>query len=243
MEDNRSFNPVQKAIALFLTLISCFGILIPVTGFAYYFGYLGAFGLDTDSFPISLWDLWKNCVYAAIELALIVPKPLGILLVLILGLLTGFIYSLGLNSFAESLDEMGWIPKFLKKEISPSLPEVNRISRWLLSNSKLPLVVFFFIFLLLIAFFAFVGLASLGGTKGKKDITSYHAFGCFGKTWESCVTYSNPNNPQSVSYNGLLFAASSTHIAILDGTGVSVIPRTSDYVLTRQLNVETVSEP
>lgn len=236
MEEKKPLSVTRKSGAFLLAVLSSFGIIVPTIGFFYYFGYLGAFGLDNNIFPTSLWDLWKYSFHASYDLALGSIKYLFIILLITTVLAFSLVYLLIFSPYIYSLDKKGWIPQFLKKEIKipfASTDLTSNVLRWLFICLKLLIMLLITIALLFGAFIALVKFGALGEAKGKEYIAKYKQSGCPGERWSYCIDYTNPNNSKAKSYSGLLVAASSTHIAIFDGGSVSVIPRNPEYVLTR----------
>src|SRR5688572_17542384 len=139
MEEIKSPDIVQKIIAILLAVISCFGVIVPAIGFFYYLGYLSAFGLDTNIFPASLWDLWKYSFYASLELALGSMKYLFFVGLIAVGSIFTLIYLLILTPYFSYLGRRIPIAKFLKMEIklpSTGTDSISNLLRWLYLSSK-----------------------------------------------------------------------------------------------------------
>jgi hypothetical protein len=236
MEGKKTLSATKKISGFLLAMIPLFGVIVPTIGFFYYFGHLSAFGLDTNAFPASLWDLWIYSFYASYELVLWSLKFMFLFGLVTVGLIVACIYFPILSRFVITLDKKGWIPKFLKTEIKFPAAEnefASCISCWLYTILKYLIATLMVLLLVFGVFYVLVKFGVLGEAKGKESIAKYQTSGCAGKTWSGCVSYTNPDNANDKSYSGLLVAASSSHIAIFDGGSVSVITRKPEYVLVR----------
>jgi hypothetical protein len=243
MEEKKSLDTLQKIGGILLIVISVFGVVVPVIGFSYDYGYMLVFNIDSNIFPRSLWDLWKHSITVILEWLKTVPF-----------LLIGFAFMaltfiISLMFFLAAMQALG--RKFILR-LARRTEAYFEKQLWALKDfytggraylksllitglSVLSILGFVYVFVLI--------PLDYGLNAGLMDKNDYDKSGCirdgFIKYWSRCVDYANPNDPNAKAYSGLLVAASSTHIAIFDNNLINVIPRSPEYVLTRTYKVGT----
>jgi hypothetical protein len=242
MEEKKSSDFLHKIGAALLAIVPILVLLPPIVGFSFNLGYLSVFGLDANTFPRSTIELWQYSYFVAFQWLAASAKPYAYILVFYL-LLFALLFIIGVPLVI--LRVLGKLPLSNKKYkvLFDKKAFLGRIDTFIESCEMLYDEAkgfwYGFLIVLLVPFILFLLLAQpymSGNEFAQKVLNSYKESGCTKNTkngWASCVDYSSPNNPKAIPWNGLLIAASSTHIAIFDGNGINVIPRNSDYVLTR----------
>lgn len=240
MKEKKSLDTLHKISSLLLALVSIFGIFVPIVGFSFDYGYMVVFGIDSNLFPRSLWDLWKHSftIFEAFSFASF--KYVGDTLILIVVILVWAAWLLLFLLLAAYFLRKTRLRRLIKKPDMKFLSGRLEVFKPALNFFRILLrtviVVVGIVILFLIVYIPFM----YGSNQAMSHGFEYKQLGCIADErtrWMNCVDYSNLNNPQAKSWRGLLVAASSTHIAIFDGNSVSVIPRTPEYVLTKEYKI------
>lgn len=231
MKENKPdhLETAYKIGSILLAIVAIFGAALPIAGFSFSLGYLSNFGIDANTFPQSVGDLWQD----SFMMAALWLSPL----ITLMGkmFLPAVIIYFAVISILAALTMTGKIP-LSKETYQIYFGTQDRIfeafkSVHLEFRSFTYTGVVLISTLLATAFFLTHPYLK-GKEYAQKSLDRHIESGCTSEKWSSCVDYSNPNNPLAKSYSGLLVSASSTHIAIFDGKNLSIIPRNSEYILT-----------
>ena len=238
MKKKKSLDALHKIGGIVLVAVSIIAICLPIAGFSYNLGYLQVFGIDNNTFPRSVVDLWQYSYFISIKWLAAILKPyknivMGLLAVIVILLLLGIVL--------VALRTVGIFPLSKKtyKAIFGRFDAFIESCEMFYDGIRNILYAFLvFVMVPIALYYLLIEPFQTGKEFGQKTLDYYIENGCAAESWSSCVNYFNPNNANSKYYNGLLVAASSTHIAIFRDNSVRVIPRNPEYVLVKKRKVE-----
>jgi hypothetical protein len=234
---------LQKLGGILVVVFSIFAVCLPIAGFSVNLGYLSVFGIDNDLFPRSLVDLWQYSYLVSLKWLSFVIKPF---LTLIYAYIAGMILLFLLGCVLVVLRTAGKLP-LTGNRYEAMFSKVGKfIESCEMFYGETRGVWYMFLGLAVVLLSIYLLLSEpfqAGQEFARKDFDRYHESGCAELGWSRCADYGSPNNPDDESYSGLLVAASSSHIAIFDGSSVSVIPRKPEYVLVKTYTPKEKEKP
>lgn len=249
----------KKSITATFVVAAIAAILTPgayLLGLSYYQGYMSAFGVEADGFPISAPDIYvfsyQTVGYFLLSIGVIAANlvdelfkpPMVYWLVTILCLCVGCIYCFLKVKKKSShplldklLEKVKWIATKLhwsKNDFTKSVGIVVIPSYGLLLILTLLMSVAVFWWLLPLS------ANSKGSTVAKDRIKLFHDKGCYidDKTkWNNCfLVFDENGDPLHPLHEGLLIAMNDKMIAIFKKDGSYIFARKDSFVLRRKLN-------
>lgn len=235
MEEMKSSSTIRVIGKILAAAIPILAIALPVAGFSFNLGYISVFGIDYDAFPRPVFEFWQYSYVISMFWLSEVLKTYSFLLRPIIY----FLIVISMSGIALVVLRTNGVLPLSKKRYKEKLGKVDRfIESFDLVFDEIKSLLYWLAMITAVILSVYLLLADSykrGRDFAQKALNYYNLSGCTANTkngWASCVSYSNPSNPERL-YRGLLVAASSTHIAIFDGNGINVIPRNAEYVLTR----------
>ncbi|MBV5295092.1 MAG: hypothetical protein JZU58_22370 [Curvibacter lanceolatus] len=232
------------------------GILAPgayLLGYSYYEGYMNAFGVETDGFPVSAPNVYvlsyQTVGYFLLSIGEVVVKALD-------GLLVAPIIYWAFGALGLSVGGIFWLLKAIRKEPHPLVQrffeQVKRIISWLhwenndftksigiVGVASYSLVLLASVLISIALFWWLLPLSAYA--KGKEvaanRIELFREKGCHPdpkSKWDNCFFIVDETGRQV--HEGLLIAMNDSFVAILKKDGSYLLKRKDGYLLRRQLH-------
>jgi hypothetical protein len=246
-ENNKLEIKVKKTLQYAAIFVAIFTPYTYLLGLTYYQGYMNAFGVEAESFPLATADIYVNAYIAIgfmildiVEVAITLfqaPLFYGVLLALVL--VTYFIVKTGryLKSFNLRKNH-----KLISVKIINFLHYKNN------DLTKALAYVFIFTYAVMILVYVLslisifwwglpVWASHKGDSEAKNKIEKYLKNGCFvdSKTnWNSCALILNTEGV--ILHEGLLIAKSDRESAIFKKDGSYLIKLNDDFIMRKKRN-------